>query len=174
MILETARLVLRPFQLSDAADVQRLAGAREVAAGTLTIPHPYPDGAAAAWIAKHVEAKDPTFAITVRDTGELVGCIGLMVARDDDRAEVGYWIGVPFWGRGYASEALEAILRYGFGELALNRIYAAHFSTNPASGKVMQNAGMQHEGHMRQVHKKWGSYIDVEMYAILRGDFLSR
>ena len=162
----TARLTLRPLTLDDAPAVQTLAGAYEVALNTLLVPHPYPEGAAEEWISKN----DPhTFAI---DDGQLVGAMGL-VMKGDEMAELGYWIGVPFWNRGYASEAARAIIRYGFGECALHRIFAGHFARNPASGRVMAKAGMTLEGTLRQHVKKWGEYLDVSYYGILRDEWLS-
>ena len=138
--LETSRLTLRPFDLADAADVQRLAGAKEVASTTLTVPHPYEDGMAEAWIGAHQETfekgKDVTFAITLEKNGALIGAISLnSINREHQRAEIGYWIGVPYWNRGYCTEAARAVVRYGFEVLALERIYAHHFRRNPASGR---------------------------------------
>jgi len=172
--LRTRRLALRPFTLADAPRVQQLAGAREVALNTLSIPHPYPDGAAEEWISSHetkLEQGQINFAI---DDGQLVGAVGLIVKRPDDIAEIGYWIGVPYWGRGYACEAAEAVIRYGFEDLALNKIFAAHFTRNPASGRVLQKLGMKHEGTLRQQHKKWDEYVDAEIYAILKRDWVQR
>jgi len=172
--LRTERLLLRPFADSDAPAVERLVSAREIAANTLLIPHPYPAGEAARWIAGHEQAfeeeRNVVFAVTLAGGGELVGAIALMLTRKDDRGEIGYWIGVPYWGRGYASEAAAAVLRYGFEEQHLNRIEALHFSSNPASGHVIRKLGMQHEGTLRQLHKKWDQYVDAELYAILRSD----
>lgn len=172
--LETARLILRPFAMADAPEVQRLCGAREIALNTLLIPHPYPDGKAEEWIASHPasleKGEGDRFAITLRDGGALTGAIGMLLHREHDRAEIGYWIGIPYWGRGYATEAVQAVIAYGFDELHLNRIYAEHFTRNPASGRVMQKAGMRHEGTLRQMHKKWGEYVDTDMYSILRED----
>ena len=171
MILDTERLILRPPDLADAPAVQRLAGAREVALNTLMIPHPYPDGAAEEWISKPRTDDQINFAITVRETGELAGVIGLIVNRDHDRAEIGYWIGVPYWGRGYATEAGRAVVRHAFEGLALNRVYAEVFSRNPASARVLQKIGMRHEGTHRAHIVKWGEAVDVEMYAVLRGEW---
>jgi RimJ/RimL family protein N-acetyltransferase len=175
-VLTTPRLVLRPFTLDDAPAVQRLASAREVAEGTLTIPHPYPDGAAAEWIATHParfeEEKDLVLAITVRETGEVAGAMGLILKLDHDKVELGYWVGVPFWGRGYATEAARAMIRYGLEEWPLHRIEAFHFSRNPASGRVMQKLGLRHEGTLRGETKKWGEYLDIEVYGALRGELL--
>ena len=172
--LTTARLVLRPFSLSDAPDVQRLCNVRDIALNTLLIPHPYPDGMAENWISRQPESfakgEVVSFAITLADGGALVGAIGMRVQLENDCAEIGYWIGVPYWGRGFATEAASAVIAYGFDRLVLNRIFAEHFTRNAASGRVLQKAGMRHEGTLRQAHKKWGEYVDSELYAILRGD----
>ena len=106
-----------------------------------------------------------------RESGQLVGAIGLGIDRRFKLAELGYWIGKPFWNRGYATEAAVAIIRYGFTSLELNRIASRHFTRNPASGRVMQKAGMQHEGTARQSMIKWGKYEDLQLYAILREDW---
>jgi len=169
--LHTERLTLRPFTLDDAPEVQRLCGAYEVALNTLLIPHPYPDGAAEEWIAKHQEDFDEDrlvhFAV---DDGHLAGAMGL-VMKGDGIAEIGYWIGVPFWGRGYATEAARAVLRYGFEERGLVRIFAMHFGRNAASGRVLQKIGMQYEGTLRRHVKKWDEYVDLVCYGALREEW---
>ena len=173
--LETDRLVLRPFAPSDAADVQRLAGHREVALNTERIPHPYPDGAATAWIETlqpaFDEGREVTLAITLRGSGELVGAVGLVIDRFHDVAEIGYWISVPYWGKGVATEAARALVSWGFTTLGLERVQAAHFTRNPASGRVLQKIGMRYEGRKRHAMKKWDEYQDVEMYAVLREEW---
>lgn len=171
--LETARLVLRPFVFEDAADVERLAGDREIAAGTLNIPHPYPDGAAAEWISTHgVNGVD--FCIERREDAALAGAVGMGLEPEHDRAELGYWIGRPYWGRGYATEAAAKVVAYGFEVLGLNRIFAYHFGNNPASGHVLQKIGMKYEGCRRQHTLKWGAYLDNEAYGILRSEWRER
>ncbi len=173
--LYTARLTLRPFQVDDAAAVQRLAGEREIADTTLNIPHPYEDGMAEAWIETHEPAYEDgagaTFAIVRKDDTTLVGAIGLRLEQRFNKAELGYWVGKPYWNSGYCTEASEAILRYGFEVLGLNRIQAGHLARNPASGRVMQKLGMQLEGTARQATMKWGKYEDLVSYAILREDW---
>lgn len=170
-ILGTARLILRPFRPGDAAEVRRLAGEREIAANTLTIPHPYPEGAAEEWIASHPPAhaagKLAVFAITQRQDGLLVGAIGLDIAPADRRAELGYWVGIPWWNRGYATEAGHAVLEFGFGPLGLHRIMARHFLRNPSSGRVLQKLGMQREGVLRHHVLKWGTFEDLAVYSVL-------
>ena len=165
-LIETERLRLRGFALSDAPDVQRMAGDRAIAAMTSHIPHPYPAGEAARWISTHAESfatgESARFAVTLRGSGLLVGAIGLEIHGQHNRAEVGYWIGHEHWGQGYASEALIAVLGYGFSR-GLHRIWAEHFAHNPASGRVMQKAGMKHEGTLRHHMVKWGEPVDCEV-----------
>jgi [ribosomal protein S5]-alanine N-acetyltransferase len=173
--LETERLILRAFGMEDAESVQKLAGAREVAEMTLLIPHPYPEGAAEAWIASQPEEASRgtgyVFAVIEKASGHLVGAIGLTCSPVHNRAELGYWLGVPYWGKGYCTEAASAVLRFGFETLALNRIYACHFGTNPASGRVMQKAGMRYEGLLRSHHYKWGTYVDSVCYGLTSSDW---
>ncbi len=173
--LQSERLVLRAFTPDDAPEVERLAGAREVAAGTLTMPHPYPEGAAATWIATHagsVERGDGlTVAVERLADGALLGAMSLRIEREHERAELGYWIGRPYWGSGYATEAAAALVAYAFEQLELNRVYAYHFSTNPASGRVLQKIGMRHEGTQRQHYVKWRELVDTDAYGILRSEW---
>jgi [ribosomal protein S5]-alanine N-acetyltransferase len=175
--LTTKRLILRPHTLQDAPDIQRLIGERDVAKTLAVVPHPYPDGAAEEWISKRAEmaAKgELQFAITDRQTGALMGSIGFVDFNcESDCAEIGYWIAKPCWGKGYGTEAAQAVVKYGFEEMGLNRIYAKHFKQNPASGRIMQKIGMQYEGCQRQSFKKWGEYIDFELYAILKSEYLA-
>ena len=172
--IDTRRLVLRPFVATDSSAVQRLAGDRAIADTTLAIPHPYEDGMAEEWIATHQPKFESgelsNFAITQQDGGQLVGAIGLIIYRPFDTAALGYWVGVPYWNRGYCTEAAIAVIRYGFEDLGLNRIHAPHLKRNPASGRVMEKAGMTREGVARQHIKKWGRYEDLVLYGILRDD----
>jgi diaminopimelate epimerase len=175
--LTTARLLLRTFTLEDAPQVSTLAGAPEIASTTLLIPHPYHEHHARRWIAsltpEHRETPAHVFALTLRDTGELVGAMGLHIDPRHNAAEVGYWVAVPHWSRGFATEALAAVLNFGFRTLGLHRIHAHHFARNPASGRVMLKCGMKPEGTLRGVPKKHGRYEDSVVYALLRDEFLS-
>jgi [ribosomal protein S5]-alanine N-acetyltransferase len=173
--LETTRLVLRPFSLDDAGDVQRLAGAPEVADTTLNIPHPYEDGMAETWLGTHQARFDAgegvVFAITLRDMSALIGAIGLEITKRHRRAEMGYWVGVPYWGQGYCTEAAQAVVAYGFRELDLHKVVATHLVRNPASGRVMQKAGMQREGLMRQHQLNGERFEDLVIYGLLREEW---
>ncbi len=163
--------------MEDAKDVQRLAGDVSIAKTTLTIPYPYEDGIAEEWIGTHQkdyeEGTQVVFAIVSREENELTGAIGLSsIKQEFENAEMGYWIGVEFWNKGYCTEAARAVLKYGFEELELNRIHAHHFGSNPVSGKIMQKLGMTYEGTMRQHIKKWNKFEDAVFYGILRSEFL--
>jgi RimJ/RimL family protein N-acetyltransferase len=174
--LTTERLILRPFTIADAEDVARFVGEKVIAANTLSIPHPYELQMAEDWIATHaqsyLQSEGVNFAITVKEHGDLVGAIGLTLQREHDRAEMGYWIGKPHWNKGYASEAACKIVEFGFESRNLERIYAQHFAENPASGKVMRNAGMRYEGCLRHHVKKWERYQDLKVYGLLRSEWL--
>lgn len=173
--LHSKRLILRPFDLADAPDVAALVGAREIASTTLAIPHPYEENMAVEWIVKHrpryESGEGIAFAIVEMSSEILVGAIGLRISSEHQKAEMGYWIGVPYWGRGYATEAAFKILEYGFQDLGLNRIYAAHLVRNPASGRVLKKIGMNYEGRRRQDILKWGAFEDLDTYAILKKEF---
>jgi len=168
-ILTTDRLILRPFEDADAAAVQELAGAREIAAMIPNIPHPYPDGAAEAWIAT-VKERLKRYAITLKEDARLIGSITLDMACEHDHAQLGFWIGVPYWGEGYATEAAREVVRAGFEVWGLHRIYAQYFGTNPASARVLAKVGFQEEGLMRQHVKHWDQYQDIHLCAILRDE----
>jgi [ribosomal protein S5]-alanine N-acetyltransferase len=170
--LHSNRLVLRPFTPADAPEVQRLAGSPEVSSTTLNIPDPYEDGMAEAWIARHGPefAADAMVVLAITVDTVLVGAISLRLERAHRRAELGYWIGRPYWGQGYATEAANTILEYGFSTLALNRIQATHLTRNPASGRVMQKVGMRLEGIQREHFWKNGRPETIARYAILAAD----
>lgn len=175
--LQTERLVLRPFALSDAPEVQRLAGDWAIADTTLNIPHPYADGVAEEWIAGHRaafdESKGLSLAITAKAGGTLLGAISLMAIVPDHQAKLGYWIGKAFWNQGYCTEAAREVMRYGFEELGLRRIHAWHIARNPASGRVMHKAGMRQEG-FRPQHVQWrGNFEDQVLCGILKEDWES-
>jgi [ribosomal protein S5]-alanine N-acetyltransferase len=173
--LETERLLLRPFTLADAPAVQSLAGAVEIASTTLHVPYPYEDGMAETWILTlapgYAAGTQATFAVTERAGGLLVGAVGLVIEPAHARAELGYWIGGPYWGHGYATEAAHAILELGFGRMGLNRIQATYITRNPASGRVMQKLGMRPEGVLRQHVLKWGVFEDLAVYGILAAEW---
>jgi RimJ/RimL family protein N-acetyltransferase len=172
--IETERLVLRPFQPSDAPAQHVLINDKEIAANTRSIEFPYPEGAALKWIEQHpkmwLDGKAAVFAICLKPDGQLVGAIGLEISPQDENAELGYWLGRKFWNQGIATEAAAAVVRFGFQTLALNKIHAHHVTRNPASGRILEKIGMTREGLFRRHIKKWGTFEDVAFYGILKSD----
>lgn len=168
--IKTERLILRKFELSDASEVQRMAGDRDVARNTLNMPHPYTDGLAEQWISTHEkdysDGKAIVFAVTESFSGKLVGAIGLMLKRDYRHGEIGYWIGKEYWNKGYCTEAVKAIINFGFNEEKLHKIFANYFGNNPASGRVMEKAGMIFEGILVSHLWHFNEYKDLIFYGI--------
>jgi RimJ/RimL family protein N-acetyltransferase len=174
--LNTERLLIRSFNIADAPTVQKLAGDRVIADTTRIVPHPYLDGLAEEWIQSQQppgpESTTIELAITLRQDTTLVGAISLVaINRQDSRAELGYWIGKPFWGKGYCTEAASEILRYAFETVRLNRVSARHLARNPASGRVLEKIGMSREGCLRQDNKKWDIFEDVVVHGILAAEW---
>lgn len=174
--IRTTRLLLRPFTLDDAPEVQRLAGDRDVACTTASIPHPYLDGMAEAWIESHKAAREEgqalVMAIINLSNGLLMGAVGLTISKDNNSAELGYWVGKPYWNKSYCTEAALAMAKHAFQILLLNRLHACHMASNPASGRVLQKIGMIYEGCRRKHHRRWDEFHDIELYGMLREDYL--
>ena len=173
----TERLLLRPFVEEDAKDVQLMAGEFVVADTTLSLPHPYPEGAAELWISFREDAARHghgfTFAIVEQPLNRLIGCISLNLTSAHRRAEIGYWLGSAHWGNGYATEAARRMIQFGFEELQLNRIWGAAMTRNPASSAVLKKAGLRYEGCMKEHVQKWDQYEDVEYYGLTSSDYAS-
>lgn len=166
--LTSSRLTLRPYSAADAAEVRRLAGDRRIADTTTSIPHPYPECAAEAWIALHPASfaarKEVTFAVTVA-SGELLGTASLLdLSAAHARAELGYWIGFEFWGRGYCTEAVSRLVEFAQQDLDITRIIARCLARNTASARVMEKVGLKREWHLVKHTLKNGVYEDVLLY----------
>ncbi len=163
---QTVRLNLRPLQPEDALAVSTLAGNWNVARHTLRVPHPYTRPMAEAWIAQTLQAwhkqEGLVLAMAHRQQGVLLGVIGLEYTGPAE-ADLGYWVGEPWWGRGYATEAVKAMLALGFERLGLQAIGAEHLASNPASGRVMQKAGMVHAASLIRPDRD-GWKVPVERY----------
>jgi RimJ/RimL family protein N-acetyltransferase len=102
------------------------------------------------------ESSEARFAITLAKQSSLIGGIGLRIDPQHPRAELGYWLGMPYWGKGYATESARAMLEHGFAILRLHRIYASAFPENTVSAKVLQKIDMKHEGCLRQPRSEMG------------------
>lgn len=144
-LLFTNRINLRGFTKRDAPRVAVLCGEWDIAASTANIPHPYTTSMADDWIGGHQESDEAgnavSFAVTTIENELLIGAIGLHINQSNFLAEIGYWIGRPYWNSGYASEAAIKVIEYGFEQRSLNRIQARHMTKNPVSGRVMEKAG---------------------------------
>jgi len=169
--LETKRLKLRPYSEADIPELLPLVGTREVAATTLRIAHPYTEEDARAFLVLATEPDKIWLAITLRADGRQIGGIGLRLDEQHQHAELGYWLGVQYWGQGYATEAACEMLRNGFEDLGLHRIHASHFAHNPASGRVLRKLGMRYEGCQREHLLKWERFVDSELYGLLRREW---
>jgi RimJ/RimL family protein N-acetyltransferase len=141
----TERLVLRPLEARDCARLVQLANNWRVAKNLSTMPYPYTEAAADDWLGKQAElwagGKTVTLAITLG--GELIGGTGVGV-RDHADWEMGYWLGEPYWNRGYASEAARALRDYAFCGLKLDKIVAGHYADNHASGAILTKLGFRY------------------------------
>ena len=174
----TERLRLHPLELADASDIQRLAGERDIAATTRSIPHPYPNDYAERWIGDcQAESETSSLAIsavTLRESGEFAGIAELQIdgGPPSQQAQISYWIGKPYWSRGYATEAAKTIVKHGFADLGLERVRASHFSRTPLSGKVLLKISMSHEGTLVQHINKWGVLEDVEQHGMSKANLV--
>jgi len=143
-VLETKRLCLRAPRLGDAKTVATLANDRRIAENTARIPHPYKMSDAEGFIARANRAGGETlFLITLRDK-TIVGACGVVL--QEPMPELGYWLGVEHWGKGYATEALHAVIDYAFTDLAHEALQAGARVTNPASRRVLEKCGFQWTG----------------------------
>jgi len=173
--IETTRLILNKPSLKDVPKIVEYAGSPAIAEMTLNLPHPYEEKDAIFWLnsANQGFKNKSQFTFAIRDgkSREFIGGIGLKVNQRYNIAEFGYWIAEPFWNLGYATEALEAVLKFGFEKLELNKIYATHLIENPASGKVMIKNGMIKEGELKDHIKKEGKYKSVIQYRLTRSEY---
>ncbi len=167
MLIELRACTVRSWRPADAESLARYANNRKIWRNLRdAFPHPYSLSDAKAFIALALGARPETmFAICLND--EAIGGIGFMLHSDVERisAEIGYWIGEPFWGRGIAAEALKAVTSYAIGEHGLKRVYAVPFAGNEASHRVLEKAGYAFEGRTRKSALKDGEVIDQLLYA---------
>ncbi|WP_026462299.1 GNAT family N-acetyltransferase [Adhaeribacter aquaticus] len=174
--IDTSRLLLRGFVPEDAPLVQKLAGDKDVAFNALNIPYPFPAESAAVWISTHkkefAQHKSAIFAIETTSNQEFIGAVGLTtISEINNTAEMGYWLGKSYWNKGFASEAIAALIIFGFEEYKLNKIFATHLKRNAASGKVLMKNGFQVEGILRQHIKHFGKYEDLVHLGLLRQEY---
>jgi RimJ/RimL family protein N-acetyltransferase len=166
-VLETKRLALRMPRLEDAKSMVALANDRRIAENTARIPHPYKLADAESFISgANRGAADAVFVITLR-SGAVIGACG--VTARDDQAELGYWLGVPYWGKGYATESLHAVIDYAFTDLGHEALSAGARVTNPASRRVLEKCGFQWTGVGLYRIRAINSSAPIDRFRLERG-----
>ena len=169
--ITTERLILRPFELSDAENCYKHCNNYNIYKSTLYLPYPYPIESALSWIPTHKENFDNDvsyeFAITDKATGEFFGAIGLSNNKNHKNGELGYWIGEEFWNKGYGTEAVKAVIEFAFSEKKLHKVMGKYFASNSASGKVMEKAGMSYEGTLVDHIIKEDNFETLVYYGII-------
>ncbi|ULQ56706.1 GNAT family N-acetyltransferase [Flavihumibacter rivuli] len=162
---------LRPFNPGDVKSLVKYGNNEKIARNMADrFPHPYLEENAVAFI-NHVMNENPVCIFAIDINGEAVGGIGLHPQADIMRknAELGYWLGEPFWGKGIVTRAVVQMVEYGFQNLPIDRIFARPFGVNKASQKVLEKAGFVLEGKFERTFYKNGIYHDELVYAIRKG-----
>lgn len=175
-VLETKRLLLRPFRVSDAENMYKNWASDEEVVKFLTWPpHESAKATRALLVLWEEESKAPgtyQWCIELKSIGEAIGSIGAVhIFEHINAVEVGYCIGKNFWGQGIMTEALTAIRDYFFAEVEVGRLEARHDTKNPGSGKVMEKCGFTFEGIRRQGGKNNTGICDLACYGLLRDDW---
>ena len=168
MELKLKRCTIRDLRLSDAEALAKHANNRNVSINLRDrFPYPYTIEDAKSFLEHVVAQEDPEKIFCIDIDGSLVGTIGLHRGEDVHRhtAEFGYWLGEEFWGRGIMSEVIPAFVDYCFKEFSLTRLFAMPHSSNPASARVLEKAGLVFEGRLRKNVLKAGQILDSLLYA---------
>lgn len=146
--IQTERLLLRLPELQDAPQIALYAGDLDIAKMTTRIPHPYPQQAVEMWIltTRAAYRAGGNVAFSVLHDGEVIGGGGLFRRRPDRDWEIGYWIGKPWWGKGFATELGRGLVDFAAQEFGAGQIIAGHYDDNPASGRVLEKLGFAYTG----------------------------
>lgn len=170
-MITTNRLILRLFQETDASIVTKLCNNYNIYKNTLYLPFPYSISDALSWMKAHLDNYNSNtsyeFAITDKESGDLYGAIALSNNQKFKQGELAYWVGEAYWGRGYATEAAQAMVQFAFDEKNFHKVFARYFGSNPASGKVMEKIGMKKEGILIDHVIKDDRYEDLVYYGIV-------
>ena len=168
IIIKSKGFILRPIKRSDKESLIKNINNKDIYKYTLRIPFPYTSNDWDKWI-KHCfnvkrkkKPKEINFVIDIN--GEVVGGIGLMNI-EKHKAEIGYWLGKKYWGKGIMTEAVKVITNFGFNKLKLKRLYAPIFPKNKASRRVLEKNNYKLEGMARNYHLKKGKLIDALIYS---------
>ena len=161
MILETKRLILRPWAESDAEELYKYASDKDVGYPAGWLAHTSVENSLE--IIRTVLSAEETYAVCLKENGKPIGCVGLHrndIAEDDDEYELGYWLGTEFWGQGIIPEASRELLRHAFCDLGMKRIWCGHYDGNFKSRRVMEKLGFKYH------HKTEG--IEVSLLGEIR------
>ncbi len=172
-ILESDRLLLRPFSLADAEDVF-LYASDELVTKYLTWPAHKNMSDIMEVVKTYYLDKPGIYAIELKSESKCIGGIDLRLFNDHDKASFGFVLNRHYWNKNYMTEALNLILDLSFSKLNLNRVDATHYVGNEGSGRVMQKCGMHYEGTGLQEVKIKGMYFDVVHYAILKDQWMNQ
>jgi RimJ/RimL family protein N-acetyltransferase len=167
-VLETQRLVLRAPQLEDARAIAALANDRRIAENTSRIPHPYRISDAESWIIGAKTEMDGEAYLITRLDGTVIGGCGLEM-RDGPAPEIGYWLGARYWGKGYATEAVRALIDHAFTNLDHQALQSSVRVTNPGSRRVLEKCGFQWNGVGLCRIRALGSSVPVDRFRLERG-----
>jgi RimJ/RimL family protein N-acetyltransferase len=171
LVLETERLTLRAPRFEDAKAIARLANDRRIAENTTRIPHPYRLADAEAFIAA-VNQSEGELAFVITRDDEPIGACGLAQI-DGPAPDLGYWIGVPHWGNGYATEAARAVIDHAFSVLGIEALQAGARCTNPASRRVLEKCGFQWTGVGLYRIRALASSAPIDRFRLERGIWAS-
>ena len=170
------RIRLRKLKLSDAQDIYKNLQNKEMVKWTSNIPWPYKKQNAIKWIRRtHYEIRNKkgyAFGIILKAENRIIGAISLMhIDWKNKNAELGYWLGKTYWGKGYTIEAVKLILKFAFGKLKLHRVYASLFEENVASKRVLEKAGFKLEGVMRECRYRYNKWHNELKFSILKQEY---
>lgn len=179
LTIETEHLILRKFTIEDARDMfNNCVNDDKVARFLSWIPHDSADitkKILTGWIKEYEKPDTYSWCIVLKESSQAVGHIAVNeFSETHERCDIGYYLGRSFWNRGLMTEALKAVIDFLFFEVGMNRIQAKHDAKNPASGKVMEKAGMKYEGTLKKYKKhKDGTFGSSDIYAITKDELLS-
>ncbi len=168
-VIKAKKFILRPYRQGDALSLRKHINNEKISRNTSHIPYPYTQKDAREWVQECLgrqKQKRPSsinFAIAVR--GKVVGGIGFNNIEPRHKAEIGYWLGEQYWGRGMMTQAVNLVTRFGFEQLNLQRIFACVYPHNSASMRVLEKAGYKFEGVFRKYVKKGEEFIDGHIFA---------
>ncbi|MBM3199472.1 GNAT family N-acetyltransferase [Candidatus Woesearchaeota archaeon] len=178
-VLDGEKVYLRKLKYSDAKDIYENVKHKEVVKWTLNIPHPYPKNGAIKFIRhKHSARRKKesyAFGIVPKDYGKVVGVIDLFkIDWKNKNAELGYWLGKKYWGKGLMTESVKLMLGFAFEDLNLHKVKADLFENNHGSKKVLEKSGFNLEGKIKEGRFRYGKWQNELVYGVLSKDYLAK